>query len=266
MDYIQLAIFGTCIIIAICLLLVVVHVRTNRLYKSQLSEGLTQLQKLKKLLTLLQQHRGLVNGYLCGDKSLYSQIQVLQKEISSVSNTLFANEKWSKGVAEWKSIEKDFKSLSVNYEKLEPSQSFQKHCAVITHLLDLIDDCGEHYSLYDLKDTENRSVRYLWRELLVTIEYIGQARAIGTGVAASGECNSVDRIKLNYLQQVIGAIRQEDRSRCPVSPLIDLIQNEIVVEKPKLSAATYFKEATHAMENALKIFDDALVNIDKQYS
>lgn len=264
MEYSQLALFGLAVVVGLGALLLGTHIRSYHRYQSRLSEGLSQIGRLRKLLTLIQQHRGLTSGYLCGDKSLGVQIQAIQREVSEACFSLWVGSEWSVGISDWQPLEKTWRSLSADFEKLESSISFQMHSSLITRLLYLIDDCGQYYSLYEIKDLHNRSIRYLWQDLLVTSEYIGQARAIGTGVAASGECNSVDRIRLNYLQQAIGTMRQNTSNTCPVSRLIEIIQTKIAVEQPKISATEYFQQATAAMEETLKAFDETLLSISKK--
>lgn len=265
MDYSISLIFALVVLAGFFTLLVTLHLRNKRKRQKLIDEGFSQMQRFRDLLILIQQHRGLTSGFLGGDTQLKTKIELLQKDISKASQLLWQKANWSEGIDKWRAIESSWVSLASDFHKLDSDSNFEHHCYLIAQLLYLIDDCGEHYSLYELKDKDNRSIRYLWQDLLVSIEHIGQARAIGTGVAASGECTSVNRIRLNYLQQAISKMLPVGNTSA-IHHLLNVIKSRVTTDKPSISAQDYFSEATRALEEVLQGFDETLISVSEKGS
>ncbi|GAA5214652.1 hypothetical protein ACFSJ3_05365 [Corallincola platygyrae] len=257
---------------ALTVLVVVIsflHLRAKHAAELRLTEGLDWLHRFRQLLTLVQQHRGLSNGYLCGDVDLLRRINPLQSKINQSSRALSQGGNWLAGNENWSGIESHWHRLACGFKSQTPANNLEQHNKLITSILYLIDDCAEQHRLYEMKDSNKRSIRYLWQELLVTAENIGQARAIGTGVAAAGACSSVDRIRLGYLHQAIDAFTGKDvdvqsgyrSGKSSVTALLKLLKTEVIVDKPAVSANAYFDAATLALEEVLKQFDDTLMEV-----
>lgn len=230
---------------------------SQKKYSNKLAQGLAWLQAFRQLLSLIQQHRGTTNGFLCGDQELKKRIQPLQSSINHKITELEKLGGWIDSSESWRSIEDHWQRLSNNYNNLTSANNFEQHTKLILNLLYLIDDCAEQHYLYEIKDTQQRSIRYLWQKLLVTSENIGQARALGTGVAAAGLCSSVDRIRLSYLHQAIkGVVDKQSVSKSEaVTHLLDFIEKNVMIESPTVSANDYFEVATQALEEVLSSFD-----------
>ena len=99
----------------------------------------------------------------------------------------------------------------------------------------------------------------MWQQLLYSAEYIGQARAIGTGIAAAGESSGVQRIKLNFLLTRIQALletRELQSVEADIKRLIDTINEHIILDKPDIDADEYFNLATHTLNQVLAKFDE----------
>jgi hypothetical protein len=233
--------------------------------KQRLVSGLIWLKHFRSLMILVQQHRGLSNGYLCGDQSLQSRIQPLQSKINQAIHQLEQGGDWLANNPDWPNIKHHWGRLSEGFKYLTPSNSLEQHTKLIMNVLYLIDDCAEQHRLYEMKDKQQRSIRYLWQTLLVTIENIGQARAVGTGVAAAGVCNSVDRIRLSYLHQAIDGVQVETSDRSAsnaVTQLLNVLEQRVNIDNPAVSANEYFDIATLALEEVLQHFDNALHELE----
>eukprot|EP00487_Bulimina_marginata_P001267 TRINITY_DN1270_c1_g1_i1.p1 TRINITY_DN1270_c1_g1~~TRINITY_DN1270_c1_g1_i1.p1 ORF type:complete len:106 (+),score=46.77 TRINITY_DN1270_c1_g1_i1:97-414(+) len=74
---------------------------------------------------------------------------------------------------------------------------------MIANLLYVLEDEAESSHLSSLSLPTMPNVGFVWRELVASTEAIGQTRAIGVGVATIGNCNSVDKIRLSFLEQNI---------------------------------------------------------------
>lgn len=241
--------------------LTLLHVQFKKRNQKRLALGLSWLHEFRLLLTVVQQHRGLTNGYLCGDIALLERITPLQVNINQQNKQLITACSWLQDNPNWQGIESHWQRLSAGFKQLSSINNLEQHNKLITNLLYLIDDCAEQHRLYEIKDEQQRSIRYLWQELLVTAENIGQARALGTGVAASGACSSVERIRLSYLHQAIKNVPYpEPKTDAAIKDLLELIQTKIIVDQPSVSAKYYFDAATVALETVFQQFDSRLEN------
>lgn len=249
--------------VLIIVLLISLTIRDRRISKNRFIEGLIWLQKLRQILSLIQQHRGLSNGYVCGDHNLATRIHPLQSKINLQAMTLSKHGPWISQNPDWEAIQEHWQRLSTGFDKLNSSNNLAQHSKLISSILYLIDDCAEQHQLYEVKDQDQRSIRYLWQDLLVTAENVGQARAIGTGVAATGHCTSVNRIRLSYLHQAIENVSQQnqDINNAALKELLDLLSQKIIVDNPSINANDYFDAATLALEEVLVRFDETLAEL-----
>ena len=246
-------------LLSLVILLKLIHVRFKKNNQKRLALGLSWLHEFRLLLTVIQQHRGLSNGYLCGDHALLDRITPLQVNINQQNRQLITACSWLQNNPNWQGIDSHWQRLSAGFKQLSSENNLEQHNKLITNLLYLIDDCAEQHRLYEIKDDQQRSIRYLWQELLVTAENIGQARALGTGVAASGSCSSVERIRLSYLHQAINSTpNPEPKTDAAINDLLELIRTKIIVDKPSVNAKFYFDAATVALETVLQQFDAKL--------
>ncbi|TCI01892.1 hypothetical protein EZV61_16640 [Corallincola luteus] len=260
--HIDISIVVTLVTALLFLVLVIswVHLRNKQVMTERVSTGLAWLKSFRQLLTLIQQHRGLTNGYLCGDSGLNKRILPLQGKTTRLIRQLQLSDSWLADNPEWQGIERHWQRLSTGFNNQTSANNLEQHNKLITNLLYLVDDCGEAHRLYELKDQQGRSIRYLWQSLLVTAEHIGQARAIGTGVAASGQCDSVDRIRLAYLQKAIADFVAVERAmnKTALSNLLQVLAQEVITDRPTVSANEYFDIATQALEEVFVSFDQAI--------
>jgi hypothetical protein len=219
--------------------------------------GISWLQLLAKLLTLMQQHRGLTTGYIGGDSSLKPRIDDLQRAINNQIKQVEQQGDWAKSNDGWIGINDHWKRLSGYYKDHSKDYNFTQHSSLIKSLLYLIEDCAEQHHLQELQCAKKQPASILWQQLLNAGEYVGQARAIGTGIAATGASSSVERIKLNYLKQQLEAflLKNPMPELNPfIEQLLESISNHILIAKPDLTADQYFKLATAALDKIIENF------------
>ncbi|WP_197481394.1 nitrate- and nitrite sensing domain-containing protein, partial [Oleiphilus sp. HI0086] len=180
---------------------VLVWFSTNRkkhAEKLELKNCLAQLNSLKSLLIQIQKHRGLTTGYLHGEKTLQADIKTVRADV---------NKLWASLVSNHPSLTKDklFEGISSHWQRLETraltieaNNNIDQHNRLITNLLYLIENQTEKNSLLVALSRE-AGLDVIWKELLDTIESIGQTRAIGMGIVSEGKSSALDRIKLKYL-------------------------------------------------------------------
>ncbi|MBC9250946.1 hypothetical protein A9179_11715 [Pseudomonas alcaligenes] len=122
----------------------------------------------------------------------------------------------------------------------------------------------------------------IWREVVQAAEWAGQARALGTGIAAAGHSSAEQRVRLRFLYQKIQllagaafATLQRHAAEHPQTKISSLPQRERVVadflrcieqellsqERPTIAAKTYFQHATLAIDELLALVDMALTQL-----
>lgn len=228
--------------------------------------GLRWLSSLRVVLTHIQQHRGLTNGYLNGNFHSAVDIDQLQNKVSrnfaemtAIDNSIEDNELWGGITQHWA-------RLAGKYKKIERENNLHQHNQLIKNVLYLIDDLAQSCDLLLLKNRQNKPLHLYWRELLAAAEYIGQARAIGTGVAAAGHCDRISRGRLNYLCRQIEEhtrllwleIGSSDSAPEEISRLIVCINNQVLCEAPTIKPDDYFILATSAIDSLLDQFDQLI--------
>lgn len=230
--------------------------RQRRLALVQFTQGLAYVKALRVLLTHIQQHRGLTTGYLSGNRDLSTDITQLEKHIARDLQELKSLGGWLEHNAMWLSILDHWGRLRQHYSENDVNQNLRQHNLLIHHLMYLIDDVAEAHRLK--RNVAQANEPQDWRDLLVIAEAIGQARALGTGVAAQGQCTSVQRIQLYHLCHKIEQLLQQplpDPIRAAVKQLLVCIQNDMVLDRPVISAQDYFKLASASLDQVLRLFD-----------
>ncbi|HEY9632506.1 MAG TPA: response regulator [Coleofasciculaceae cyanobacterium] len=189
-----------------------IDVGINFAHKERL--GLQYNYPLRKLLENVQNHRGMVNGYLKGDTSFKeritlerSQIEANIKAVDAVDQqlgaTLRTTEKWMAFKEKWLVL-KD-KALS-----LSPQDSFDAHTALTADILSLISHVGDTSNL--ILDPVLES--YYLMDAVVTklpsmTENIAQIRGLGTGAIAQQKITADDKTKIAI---VLGLLESPKKS------------------------------------------------------
>ena len=255
-SYFLIAIIFTLIVVVIGVGLRIQTVQA----KYRTKNGLECLLFLKMFLMLVQQHRGTTTGYLSGDASLKGNVEGIEYKLRDLlrSDNTFSV---LSSDARWIGIKDHWSRLSGNYTALGKKDNLQQHNTMISHLLYLIEDIADHYRLIDLQ--ADVKLAALWKEALTAAEYIGQARAIGTGVAAAKECDSVSRIRLLYLHDKIISSLNSGGSSVAGGQNEQLAIADFTTELKKLTSEQplrvtsneYYQLATNALDGIYTQFD-----------
>lgn len=257
-------------ILLITLLIAITWLSIRR--KKRMSEkqqiGLQWLKHLRNLLSSIQQHRGLTTGYLNHDKSLLGRIEKLQrtiilniKQVNSVDEWMIKNHNWEKITLHIQRLSKSFKNNSIE-------NNLQQHNKLIRNVLYIIEEMAEEHHMLDISSIENIDIEFIWKDLLETTEHMGQARAIGTGIAASGKCSSVEKIKLKYLtekinhngKQLVKQLPHANNVSSNITLLLKTIDNNFIARNDDniiISASEYFDIATSALNGIYDEYDNA---------
>ncbi len=228
--------------------------------------GLQLLTGLRKLLAKAQKHRGLTTGYLNGSFDLENKIKMLQEEISTQCFMLASLGSWLKSNERWQLIEEHWQRLSSKYENNSPDNNILQHNQLIKNLLYLIDDMAQEHDLLQLKSKEGKNLQLAWCELLTAAECIGQARALGTGVVARKHCDTVSRIRLNYLSYKVEKSTHTAWAHLPPSreqkdrlqALLKYISEELLNKNLAISVGDFFNVASAAIDSLYQQFDEII--------
>lgn len=260
-----------------------VRLKTRRRLSALRRRGIYKLELLKKLLTHMQQHRGLSNGELNGDSQLkcrvYDVVKMVEKDweyLEPVKNDVANHDRFMGIYTHWN-------RLKVRYSGLSVRNNLEQHNRLIMNLLYLIEDVAESHQL-DCIRSDSRGSEVIWKELLETAESIGQVRALGTGIVAAGGCDSIQRIRVRFLNEKIKRMLKElitglqcsldnGSSRELIAPILDQVTktedsiNELITlnetelfsqQGIKISSEDYFSLASRCIEPLMTLFDEGL--------
>lgn len=235
-------------------------------------------QELKELLGNIQQHRGMVSGYLNGDVSFKYKISALQAEINRQTAQIARHLQSSAfNHAGFEAIQNLWQQLYPSVLAGSRGQSFDSHCLLIGTVLNLIRDIAEHSQLHRDSGCPFSFVEIVWHLLPDTAEAIGQTRAIGTGIAAAGRSLSTERIKLGFLVMRIrktltrlelglsrtfsvmdGNELQHTHGEVQghINRLVtDIEQQLLATERPTVSPTSFFEHATLTLNSVFALYD-----------
>jgi hypothetical protein len=249
------------------------RMRRQKLQHRQLN--IRQLSLLRALIAGLQRHRGLSNGVLCGDQSLSQELATTRQELDRHIGTAQAlagthRDAWRGLIDHWSRM-RDGRSS-------DPANNLAQHHLIIRNSIFLMEDVASEIDLSNGR-AELSYLPCIWRDVLQAAEWAGQARALGTGIAASGQSSAEQRVRLRFLQQKIQLqagsafdTLQQHAARHPQANAFHLRRCEQVVEEfvhcieqellgreqPLIAAKAYFQRATQAIDELLALVDGAL--------
>lgn len=258
------------IVSAILLYLYLRYRRAARRDGMRLATARQALQGCEHLLVLLramQQHRGLSSGWLAGERQFEGRMLARRHEaereliaLAEIAHAELAKPRpcftphdVSLFRFRWKALVDELSGLSIE-------QSIARHSQLISHALDWLAALGEARIELPVADqVEADSVRNYANRLPLLAEYLGQARAVGSGVAARGSCTPVARVRLMFLtsrseallkqaMQVSGD-RQAMVAAQAVAALTEMVRQKLLAERAvAIDAESYFAAATAAID------------------
>jgi len=252
---------GVCCVVAIAIVFSSMVSRQRR--QQRQAKGLQWLSSFRELLSHIQKHRGLTSGYLNGGERLVADIEAIQRMVSSDFSMITRIDNTIEGNSRWCGLTQHWARLAGNYPSHTPAHNLAQHNMLIKNVLYLIDDLAQDCDLLLLKNSQDKPLHLYWRELLSATEYIGQVRAIGLGVSTAEHCDSISRIRLNYLcekiegnaQRLWQELGNDPKQANSIEALIDCIQQQLILERPSIAPADFFELATTAIDALLEQFD-----------
>lgn len=234
------------------------YVHTQKINKKKQAHGKAILKDCRQLLALIQQHRGLSTGYLHGGESLLKRISPIEKEIDQIISDMDSKSNWLKENQMWFGIKDHWSRLLKNYTCYGSEHNFRQHCNLIITLLNLIEDCAGQHNLQDLFTKNKKNNDFIWSQLLITVEHIGQVRALGTSIAAAKKASNIQLIQLDYLQTCIHEFLEKPNQPFDNTIIINFLNTfnkEILGTSISMPAETFFNLATSVIDDLLSMSD-----------
>lgn len=269
------------ILVAVFLLLLLLHYRFRKQLRQKRQNDLAQLRVLRQLIGGFQRHRGLSNGVICGDVSLRDQLSHTRRELDQLLNkALLLPTHHSNG---WQALADHWSRLGQG-RTLDAKNNLQQHHLLIRNSIFLFEDLALAADLgNNQKDLQWLPV--IWREVLQTAEWAGQARALGTGMAAAQQSSPEQRIRMKFLYHKIQLLSQMAftdlqpgfTNRLPqasgllntaqqqIEQLLNCINHQLLINHQiSISAPDYFHQASAAIDALLALVDITLHDLQQE--
>lgn len=278
MNGLPLLLAGATALLITSLLFYGLHRRLQRQKRQHVQLNIQQLALLRALISGFQRHRGLSNGVLCGDASLSQDLatvrQGLDRHIRAAEELDSTHrDAWHGLIDHWSRMREGRSSDRAN--------NLAQHHLIIRNSIFLMEDVASEIDLSEGR-AELGYLPCIWREVVQAAEWAGQARALGTGIAAAGQSSAEQRVRMRFLYQKIEllagaafATLQRHAAEHPqangfrlehgqqvVADFLHCIKQELLgQEQPVIAAKTYFQRATHAIDELLALVDAALAQL-----
>ncbi|MCG8315899.1 MAG: hypothetical protein MI976_22030 [Pseudomonadales bacterium] len=272
-------VWGLGLLVLLFAFLSILGQRRNASRKMLQKNGLESVLLLKALIALIQQHRGISFGIKNGDTTLCSQLTSVQSQINDAKHQLIANTRVLLSMERWIHCASHWDKLQKNWQELTANDALLQHNCLIRNLLYLLEDVAAVHQLFDEALPHKPKVALLWKDLLQIGECIGQARAMGTGIAAAKTCSGVAKIRMMFLVERIK--RTADISLPQVCALLgdsgeasladidtrlkgflcSVEEHLLGTHAPSISAQDYFLSATQILDEVFKLFDSAVLEL-----
>ncbi len=265
-------------ITAVIIFLIMLFFMKRQKTKAQRLVKFEQLDLSRQFLGEFQRHRGLSHGVLQGDLSLKSDLEVARKKINQLvykAQLLPASAltELTAILKPWQKILKDSDHDRIN--------NLMNHHQLIRNTAYLIEDIGSGLDL-PMSLSKKRELNYIWHEIIQVSEWAGQARALGTEIAANHNCDAKQRIRLKFLKEKIHTQSSDAfkaLNRCQglnlnlqaceknVQSLLQCLEVELLNrDKPEIDSKQYFKRASGAINELLTIVSVTTQQLKEKYS
>lgn len=263
----------------VLLLLLRWHLQRRSLKRQR--AGVSLLALLRNLIAELQRHRGLSTGLLRGDKSLNSDLQQARYRIDAHLQQADKFSAFIHGNERWLGITDHWSRLGGKSQHVTPENNLLQHNRMIGNLIFLAEDVADSLHLSDMNPQLSYQP-YIWREVIQAAEWAGQARALGTGIAAAGQSSAQERIRMRFLRDKIQSLsdaafamlrhKSADKSRfnllepeAAVCSLLQCIEEELLCnEITAIAPKSYFAQATLTIDALFVLVDVALEHLEHE--
>jgi len=251
-----------------------------RLEQSRNKKGLDSATALKtcelllQLVREMQQHRGLSSAWLSGESSFLPRLQEKQSEIANLLPKIKRDARREGNRERAGLTANQFSLFAFRWQclldelpELGPEQNIARHNQSISRVLEWLTAMGEMYlepRVLALSGQDGQLIgvaRNFAQRLPQLSECLGQARAIGSTVAAKKMCPPVSRVRLMFLigraeslieQAAMAEPGGEGVAACreSIALLAHTVRTRLLLSTGVLvSASEYFDLSTRAIED-----------------
>lgn len=251
--------------------------RRRELAEQSLAATLVACRSLLALIGHFQQHRGMSSALLSGDRAFLSRLDGKAREIEALIPSLrevareeevrahpcFTQNDLSLFRFHWGELREKLGELSVE-------QSIAQHSFLVDQLLQWLAALGESRLEVLLVDRCARGlVRNYASRLPALSECLGQARALGTSVAAKRGCSAVARVRLMFLMaraeallhqasEVGGQGGKSDKAALAVQEMARVLRTRMLLRSGiSVAAQDYFDIATAAIDSVFALINES---------
>ncbi|WP_200762846.1 EAL domain-containing protein [Nitrosophilus alvini] len=166
------------------------------------------IKALKELIKTIQQHRGMMEGYLKGDVSFKKDIEILEKEIDKSFENLKrfdAKEgKVLKNLSTFIEAERIWKSVKLKNFKKNEMNSFDLHTKLLSNIIIIIKEVSNIFDISRDKNIENYYLSIAVFDKIPNLaEYLGRMRGYITGILANNKITKENERELIEMYALI---------------------------------------------------------------
>ena len=257
--------------------------------------GLAYIKTVRQPIEHLQQHRGMTAAYLNGatefkDRIMQKRTIVDQKlaELQKVDAELGEN---LDTTGKFSSIDQQWQAIKASSMQMSAGEAIKAHSAMINEMLSLMSTVADASEI----TLDPKLDSYYMGDAIVSslpnmLENMGQARAVGSGVAANGDFkNKQQFVKLSVLENNIGQYAanlnkglqaafkangeianqlgsQVDDNARAIEQITALLDKELLhAETITVESSKVFDAATIAISGSYKLYDAIVPALDELF-
>lgn len=232
--------------------------------------ALGDCERVLALIHALQQHRGMSVAWLSGDRGFEAVLRMKRRDVGHLLQALepvavreehlaadacISRAELSLLASQWMDLCDAMENAA---QRLDPEDSITRHSLLVARALGWLELLGLR-RVGPVLAPEQSGLLHTWVSTLPTLgEHLGQARAIGSGAAARGQCSPAERLRLHFLASRAESLMHQavvDTPRLPaalpaierVVRLLGVLRSDLLEGQPP-GAEHYFAEATAAID------------------
>lgn len=262
------------VLVLLVIALTALHVHQRRQQRRERQAALETLTQLRQLVSGLQRHRGLSNGVLNGDRTMAQDLSALAAKLDRLMASppdlpADLTGDWQTLMDQWQRVK------DVNGR--DPGDNLTDHHRLIRRGINLIQDTACQIDLAQ-GDSRLAYLPCIWQEVINAAEWAGQARALGTGMAAAGASDAAQRVRLRFLHQKVdtlsrtafsrlgtpgtGPAARLDACKQAVDRFLESLDHDLLgSEEIAVPAKTVFELGTEAVDTLFALVDAALSDL-----
>lgn len=283
---------GTLFLVPLLLLgyLLIQEVNERINFMEQEQPGIEYIAQLREIIQPMQQHRGMSAAILGGDNTLRDE---LTKQATNIDQALVKLQQLDQRYSlrletgnRFASLQRDWTALKQGFNGLTQAQSFQKHTALITNMLEFIHHLANTSNLilaskmdtYYLVDT-------LVNHLPKLTEDAGQSRALGSAIIVEGRftpeswqrllgaSQRIVEAEKNLLRGIQAVLDENpsltsrlqqpaDKMFLATSTYNTSLRNMLEKDEVTANLDVFFNQATQTIDNVFHLFDLVAPSLD----